>query len=72
MGINDTRVSAITWAKALMMLRETNEFVHSDLASQKNRMQFLEEKRSGYVFFLAISFALFLSLLHVFLERQAS
>ena len=30
MGINDTRVVAITWAKALMMLRETNRFVHSD------------------------------------------
>ena len=30
MGINDTRVSAITWAKALIMLRETNWFVHSD------------------------------------------
>ena len=62
MGINDMRVSAITWAKTLMMLREINRFVYiqtSDLASQKNRMQFLEGKRSGYVFFLAISFALF-------------
>ena len=28
MGINDMRVSAITWAKTLMMLRETNRFVY--------------------------------------------
>ena len=75
MGINDTRVSAITWAKALIMLRETNWFVHSDfrLGVTKKQDAILGGKKIRLCFFFLLSALLFfLSLLHVFLERQAS
>ena len=57
MGINDMRVSAITWAKTLMMLRETNRFVY--WRRKKTECNSWREKDSVMFFFLAISFALF-------------
>ena len=64
MGINDMRVSAITWAKTLMMLRETNRFVHSDfrLGVAKKQNAILGGKKIRLCFFSCYQLCSFFSL----------